>query len=310
MKKRLRQVLALSITLITVALFYYYLSTHGSLLHQLITTSPVTVVALLVLFGFWFGSLCLILHACLLICNIDLPAGENLLINAYSTFLNYFLPGQGGPVLRGLYLKARYKLPFRRYVFSTLVYYAFYAVVSVLLLIGGVRSWWQTLIGVIVVSAGAYFGGRLYARKHHFSSHGLHFNIDTLSYLLFATCLQAICQVAIYWVELSSISSGFTIGQVMSYAGAASFSIFVSITPGAVGIRESFLLFSQNLHHITSSVIVGANVLDRSTYILFLAIIFVVLLVIRGRSILSFKNETALAADLVKMEEAKREKTD
>jgi uncharacterized membrane protein YbhN (UPF0104 family) len=220
-----------------------------------------------------------------------------MLLNAYSTFLNYFLPGQGGPMLRGLYLKGRYKLPFRRYLFTTIIYYMFYAAVSMVLLIGGVRTWWQTLIGVLVVSVGAYFGGRFYARKHHFNSRGLNFSLESMSYLLLTTCLQAICQVAIYWVELNSIVPGFKIGQVMSYTGAANFSLFMSITPGAVGIRESFLFFSQQLHHITNDVIVGANVLDRSIYILFLAIIFIILLVIRGRTIFSFKEDTKLAAD-------------
>lgn len=294
LQKRLRFALGLAITLVTVGLFYYYLAHHSALLHQLIKTPPTTIAILLVLFALWFGALALILHACLRICNVEIPAGENLVLNAYSTFLNYFLPGQGGLVLRGLYLKGRHRLPIRRYLFVTLIYYVFYAAISVLMLIGGVKSWWQTLIGVLVVSLGAYFGARFYARTHHLSRRGLNLSLDNMAYLLLATCAQAVCQFAIYWVELSSITPGLKIGQVMSYTGAANFALFASITPGALGVRESFLFFSQRLHHITSASIVGANVLDRATYIVFLAIVFVVLLAVRGKAIFTLKSNAEL----------------
>jgi uncharacterized membrane protein YbhN (UPF0104 family) len=223
------------------------------------------------------------------ICNQEIPQRENMMLNAYSTFLNYFLPGQGGVLLRGLYMKGRYKLPFRRYLFATLMYYVVYAAVSMLLLIGGVKAWWQTLIGVAVVSAAAYFGAKTYARQHHISGRGLNFSFENIAFLIFATCVQALCQVAIYGVELSSVTSGLKIGQIMSYTGAANFALFVSITPAAVGIRETFLIFSEKLHHVTNAAIVGANVLDRSIYIVFLAIVFIVLLAARGKAIFRVK---------------------
>jgi len=60
---------------------------------------------------------------------------------------------------------------------------------------------------------------------------------------------------------------------VVIYTGAANFALFVSITPGAIGFRESFLLFSQHLHHIDSSTIVAANLIDRSVYIVLLLLL-------------------------------------
>jgi uncharacterized membrane protein YbhN (UPF0104 family) len=290
MNKRLQLIAGVLITVVTIGLFGFYLAAHGSVVHQLTTTSPRTIILLLILFAFWFGSMVLILQATLRICNLDIPSGENLMLNAYSTFLNYFVPGQSGPILRGLYLKGRYELPFRRYLFSTLMYYVVYAGVSMLLLIGGVKAWWQTLIGVLLVSLAAYIGARFYARNHNLSRRGLDFGFANLAFLIFATCAQAICQVAIYGVELNSVDPGLRIGQVMSYTGAANFALFVSITPGAVGIRETFLIFSEKLHRVSNAAIVGANVLDRSTYIVFLAVVFIVLLVTRGKSIFKLKN--------------------
>jgi uncharacterized membrane protein YbhN (UPF0104 family) len=270
--------------------FWYLTDDNRALERQLMHTSPLTIVTLLVLFAFWFGALALILQAILRICNHDIPHGENFTLNAYSTFVNYLLPGQGGVLLRGLYLKGRHGLPLRRYIFATLVYYIFYAAISMLLLIGGVRAWWQTLIAVVLVSAGAFAGARLYARKHHLSRRGLTLSVENLAFLLFATCFQAICQVLIYWAELRSVAPGAKIGQVMSYTGSANFALFVNVTPGAVGIRESFLIFSERLHHISNAAIVGANVLDRTTYLVFLGIIFAVLLAARGRTIFSLSS--------------------
>jgi uncharacterized membrane protein YbhN (UPF0104 family) len=50
--------------------------------------------------------------------------------------------------------------------------------------------------------------------------------------------------------------------------------MFAALTPGAIGIREAFLVFTQNLHHISSSTIVAANILDRAIYLVFLGLLF------------------------------------
>ena len=62
---------------------------------------------------------------------------ENLLLNAYSTLINFFGPGQSGPVFRGIYLKKRLNLGVKKYVFATLIYYGFYAVISAFFLFVG-----------------------------------------------------------------------------------------------------------------------------------------------------------------------------
>lgn len=67
-------------------------------------------------------------------------------------------------------------------------------------------------------------------------------------------------------------------GEVLTYTGAANFALFVAITPGAIGFREAFLLFSQDLHGIARDSIVAANVLDRAAYIIFLGVIFILTL--------------------------------
>jgi uncharacterized membrane protein YbhN (UPF0104 family) len=87
-----------------------------------------------------------------------------------------------------------------------------------------------------------------------------------------AVLLQLFFTALIYHIELNSNTrSPVSFLQSMSYTGAANFSLFVALTPGAIGIREFFLVFSQKIHGIATAHIVSANVLDRGIYILFLA---------------------------------------
>jgi hypothetical protein len=62
--------------------------------------------------------------------------------------------------------------------------------------------------------------------------------------------------------------------QAVVYGGAANFSLFVALTPGAIGFREAFLEFSRQLHHIPTSGILAASVIDRSVYVAFLGLLF------------------------------------
>jgi uncharacterized membrane protein YbhN (UPF0104 family) len=85
-----------------------------------------------------------------------------------------------------------------------------------------------------------------------------------LLYVGLASCLQVSLLVGIFFVELHAVGSHANLGQVVTYTGAANLALFVSITPGAIGFRESFLILSERLHHINNATILAANVIDCS----------------------------------------------
>jgi uncharacterized membrane protein YbhN (UPF0104 family) len=85
-----------------------------------------------------------------------------------------------------------------------------------------------------------------------------------------------------YFVELTQIAGHINIGQVLVYTATANLSLFVSLTPGAIGFRETFLILSQQLHAIPTNTIFAASVVDRAFYVAFLLVMFVVLLAING----------------------------
>jgi len=104
--------------------------------------------------------------------------------------------------------------------------------------------------------------------------------------------LQVVLIALIYTVELKSINPSITVHQAVIYSGAANFALFVSITPGAIGFREAFLVFSEKLHHITPSTILTANVIDRAAYVALLGLLFLVAISLHVKKRLTVTTES------------------
>lgn len=286
--KRLKFVLALVLLVATVLVFVRYAATHPEVLERLKDTNPALMVLLLICYGVWFFALVWYLGISVRMYGKSMTRQENVLLSAYSSLLNFFGPGQSGPAFRGLYLKKRHGLPLKKYIFTTLLYYGFYAILSALLLCAGSRPWWQTVLAVAAAGGVSYVVIRRYARRAKVQQEpGV--NLRNLTLLFAATVLQVGIQAIIFYIELRDVSGSVSVSQALTYTGAANFALFVSITPAAIGIREAFLVFSQNLHHIGSTVIVAANVIDRAMYLLLLGVLFILVLALHAKKTLHLK---------------------
>lgn len=297
MKHRIRLTLSVLIILLTVTTCIYYLSHHRNLITQLSHTPVSLIILILFLYIVWLGVLLLIMQASLRICRKQLKFSENLMLNIYSLFINYFIPGQGGPIMRGVYLKKHHGLRIRSYVIVTILYYLFYAIVSILMLLGGSRPWWQTLLAILLATSCGSLGLYFYSRRKKITKDELNINWTNILYLFAATLLQALVQIAIYSVELHRVDPHVAFRQSVTYTGAANLALFVGLTPGAIGIRESFLIFSQSLHHISSAYIVLANIIDRSVYLLFLGMLFIFTLVFHVKQKLQIRQAPSAEQD-------------
>lgn len=292
MKRKLKLIAGPLIIIATVSAFMWYIDKHPEIIDRLKETSALTVVSVALLYGVVLGTLMAILHGSLMLYRKKMGTQENFLLNAYSSLLNFFGPGQSGPGFRGLYLKVRHGVLIKQYVFATLLYYAFYAVYSGILLSVASRPWWQTVTLIIAISACSYGVIKYFLKRNtnlisrSLSSRTL---INIAVILGVATLVQVLAVCAVYFVELRSLDPTVTLSQALAYTGAANFALFVALTPGAIGFREAFLLFSQKLHHIPNDIIVAANVLDRAIYILFLGALFVLVLVLHAGSKLQVK---------------------
>ncbi len=288
-KKIVRIALSFVIVGLTIAAFVYYMSKHPDILEQLGKTPPQLIALLLLLYIPAYLGLVLVLHSSLQLYKKRLGLQENFLLNAYSSLLNFFGPGQSGPALRGVYLLKRHGLRVRDYVFSTLIYYAFFAVISAVFLCIGSRTWWHAVLFVGAVGGLSFLVLRRFAKKPDSEKAQTNFRLTVLVGLFAATLLQLGMQVVIYYVELHNIDPHISWSQVLTYTGAANFATFVALTPGAIGIRESFLLFTQQLHHIDSATIVGANVIDRGVYLLLLGLLAIAVVGLHAKDRLRIK---------------------
>lgn len=302
-KQRVRIGLAITLVTATAIAFIFYIDHHRVLLTELRHIPLATLGWIMLLYFSWFAALMGILIAILTICRKQLGFKENLLLNAYSILTNFFIPGQGGIAVRGMYLKRRHKLKIRHYVYVMLIYYMMYAIVSSLILVVGNLPWWQASGIVAVVAAGSGLIVWQYQKRSKTNLNDLNLSVLSLGWLGAWTLLQIGLQAAIYGIELHQVDSRVGLHQIITYTGAANFSLFVAITPGAIGIRESFLLFSQRLHHIGAPTIVAASVIDRAVFLVFLGVLFVLILGLhtRYRSIidqLRFKQPVKQSVDL------------
>jgi uncharacterized membrane protein YbhN (UPF0104 family) len=257
-----RPIATVAVLIVTVTSFIYYFATHPLVRQQLHQTSWVTLVTLFILYLGVVVALSLVTFTTLRLCNIKLTPGESGLLTMYATVINFFGPLQSGPAFRGVYLKRKHGLNLKQYTLATLVFYAMYAMFSLIFLLSGIMGWWLVIIAIVGIAVLAFVRISTWSVAQRFQV----LNLDAIYALAAATLFQLSLVAVIYFVELRSIQHGVTFGQAVIYAGAANFSLFVSLTPGAIGFRESFLLFSQRLHHI-----------DRSMYIVLLAVIGLVI---------------------------------
>jgi len=266
--------LRVAILIATIAAFLGYAVGHPELLAQLGHTPPFVVVALLLLYIAWFVALALTVQATLGLCQAQITTAELGLLTAYSTLMNFFVPGQSGLIVRGIYMKKQHGLGVKRYLLASLLYYACYAIVSAFMLLVASRPWWQTFVGLALAGMTSFVVVWWYERRSEALTAGLDLRLRRLGFLLFATVIQACVQVAVYGFELHSVDPHIRLSQAATYTGAANFSLFVALTPGAIGIRESFLYFSERLHHVSTATIVAASVIDRVVFLMLLGLLF------------------------------------
>jgi uncharacterized membrane protein YbhN (UPF0104 family) len=273
MKKRLKTTLALLIIATTIGAFGYYIRRHPETIDQLRHMPPITVVILLALYSVSFLAYVAVTRVSLAMYNKVMSKQENLLFNAYSALINFFGPGQSGPIFRAAYLKKRHGLGIKQFMLTILMYLGFYGVISVLFVTVGSRPWWQTGLVMLVAIGGSLAVVRWYkTKKNIVLASG--FGPKNIGLLFAATLLQVAVLAVVYGIELRQVGAGASIGQILSYTGVTNLTLFVALTPGAIGIREAFLVFSQHLHGIDSTTIVAANIIDRSVYLLFLGLLF------------------------------------
>ena len=282
--KKYRTPIVVAILLLTVVVFVRFFMLHPAYLSTLKHIKLATVLAIIVLNALLTIVLAVIAQVSLMACKIKMPLKEQLLLTSYASIANFFGPLQSGPGVRAVYLKTKYKLRVKDYTLVSLINYAMFAIISAFFLFVGSWAWWQT-VGILIIVAGfcwlviGWFVNR--SRKKE-GGLKVHLTPGLLGGLLVATLLQVIIVASYYSVELRAVGVHASLHQVLAYTGAANFALFVSLTPDAIGFRESFLVAARRLHHVANASMLAANLLDRAVYAVYLALLFLLVLSLHG----------------------------
>jgi len=262
-----RKLAGISLVVITFIVLCVYVFSHPEIFSTLLRVSPFALMAILFLYFMVIGIHFSVMHATIRLCDMHLPLKKGMLLTAYSTLVNFFGPLQSGPGVRAVYLKRTIGLRVRDYTMVTLLYYFIYAAISGSLLFAYISPP-LTFLGWIVGAIAAVVGVRWWRPSSSYK---------WMLALVGMTVVQVLLLSAIYYIELhaTGLEVQYSYAQVLVYTGSANLSLFVSITPGAIGIREAFLVLSQSLHHIPVASIVAASIVDRSMYVVLLALLLV-----------------------------------
>lgn len=292
--RTVRICIVIVVTLLTFCLFGYYLWTHPAIIHTLTTLPPHLFVLLTIGYILVLAANAFVLHESLRLLKKRADFRDNVALTGYSSIVNFFGPLQSGPGFRAIYLKTKYNVRIRDFFGTSILFYGFFALISCVVLgisaVVQIKTWWMTLLVsglAVAVLLGCWMLQRKVPRFHAALTKLKMTNRHTWL-IAFGALWLCIATAFIYYVELIQVDSHITLVQAIVYSAAANLSLFVSLTPGAIGFREAFLVLSQKLHGIDTSSIVAANIIDRAFYVVFLLVLFVVLLALARRFKLSF----------------------
>ncbi|HYG84386.1 MAG TPA: lysylphosphatidylglycerol synthase domain-containing protein [Verrucomicrobiae bacterium] len=271
--KKVRTTAGIAILVLSLAAFSFYAVTHPELFQHLTSVRLPEAAGILALYFVFLFATASILHVNVQMCKAVIGRKEGFLLTIYSTIVNFFGPLQSGPGFRAIYLKKKLGIKLRDYGLATVYYYLFFAIFSAIFLLLGVLEPMAIVFAVAGLVGLAFLFIIWRKRTGKKAPSG---SPKLFLQLAVVTLLQVTVVAIIYFIELRSIDSSISLQQAFTYTGAANFALFAALTPGSIGIRESFLLFSQQLHGIDSQTVIAASVIDRAFYFIFLGLLFLI----------------------------------
>lgn len=236
---------------------------------------------------------------------------ESIYVAILSAIGNFFGPLLGGTTIRAVYLKKVYNLPYSFFTSTLAGYYLIlFAVNNVLaiiaLLLLGKSTYQSSLLLFfavwLLVLIGLMFArlpdraklGRL--DKHRLTNFfwsgiyevetGWHRLLKT-RLMLVKLCLLALAGFAVAYitalVEFKAIHAPISVAALGLYTVISISSMLISLTPGAIGIRESLLLLTSSVMGVSNAQILQVSVIDRGASFLILFILYLAIKILKRK---------------------------
>lgn len=292
--KRVRVALVILIIALTMYVFASYLVQHPETLRTLLHLPPWLLGLLTLGYLGAIAANAYVLHESLGLLGKRAQFSDNIALTSYSSIINFFGPLQSGPGARALYLKSKYGVRFRDFLGTTLIFYAFFGVINLAILAIALLVKFPDILTIFGVVLLIVFGSILSAFLRQKSArfrqllHAIKLHNRHTWLIGLGAFLLILATAFTYYFELIYVDHHVNFWQAVVYSAAGNLALFVSLTPGAIGFRETFLVFSEKLHGIATQTVLAASIIDRAFYIVFLAVLFVALLLLSRALGLSF----------------------
>ena len=275
--RRHQRALAIAVLVLVAVFIAVYVAVRPEIIGQVLAVGPAALLWLTGLYALIIATHWAILLLTVRWCEASIGIREGLLLTVYSTVANFFGPLQSGPGVRAAYLKAKVGVRLRDFTLATIVYYLAFGAVNVSLLFARTLPWLTAVGLVLTIALVGVVAWRSGAGRR-----------TTTAAIAVVTALQALLMTAVYYVELNAVGGpGADAVQSLVYSASANLSLFVSITPGAIGFREAFVALTQAWHGIGGDAILAASIVDRAFYVLFLGVLFLLSSLLNLRSMFS-----------------------
>lgn len=280
------------IGLLSIWIIIWFLSIKPEILKNLQQISWRYSTGLIILSVLIMIMLGLIFKHLISMFGLNLSIREWLGLTSVNTMCNYYLPTQGGLIVRGAYLKRQYNFPFSRY--ASLV------MISQLLMIGVIATFGMffLIINIDILNENTFplfflFGivliitllspqimltlaikskrfGKIKPFLQQFIK-GLEIWRQHRVEKMYLSLLMVI--VIFLWgfklyICFMAIGEPVNFGQIMIIQTLINFSLVISITPGNLGIKEGITAFSANLFGISPTTALLASLVDRAIAVL------------------------------------------
>lgn len=313
MKKRIGSIL----TVIFLAIFivYFWQNKEDFRILLEISIQALALISLLKIASLFVNSL--FTKIVLLQFDKVITHAESFYLGVLSSLGNFFGPLLGGTGLRALYLKRSHDFPYNKFI-STLsanyillfLVYSFTGLLSlsILHITQSVYSMplYLIFLGLFVFSVFLIvFKLRTIPSPHRLPGWGKKIisfvnsalagwdevskNKVLIAKMFILVMVNLLINTVTTFIEFRVLDIESSFFNILLYSAISSLSVFISITPAALGIKEGILVFTSEVIGITPLQVIQASVLDRGLMFFVLLILFVSARFSEGgRKVLSF----------------------
>lgn len=295
MKKYLANIL----TILVIIFFGLYIYNNFDDFLVLGSISPAKIFSLLCLYGATFITNAYVYKIFFAYFNQKIDMSECVSFSIYSGIANLVMPFRSGAVARAVYFKNKFGLGITDFV-SILggTYLISFAVLAVSGLIGifalspEQNAGYYLLVGFLClilfcclipilfkvsipdkfIALKLLLIGKIFGKLAAITKawNDISKSKKILWKLVLMVVINFLLTVAIAAVEFETIGISLAFAQLVLYSALSGLSMFVSITPSALGIREFVFILTSQIMGIGNQAILNVAVIDRMVLVLFL----------------------------------------